>query len=183
MHGTWNRRAFCARTCQMICAGALSAGTVACDESPSEPTAPPSPPLTPLDPPPPIDTAPPPPTSSVVVDIPVVAATAVDRTVSTSIQAASPLATLWGSARVRAVVDGYPYDLLLTRTGADTFTALLGTCTHHGCLVSQVARPVFVCPCHGSRFDHNGDVVNGPANAPLQRYRTQYAGGVLAVEL
>jgi Rieske Fe-S protein len=75
-----------------------------------------------------------------------------------------------------------PWDFLLTRTGDETFTALLATCTHHGCLVSQFASPVFVCPCHGSRFDHNGEVVNGPASAPLRRFPTRYQNGVLTLQ-
>ena len=46
--------------------------------------------------------------------------------------------------------------------------ALAATCTHLGCLV----RPQdggFACPCHGSRFDANGAVSQGPAARPLAR--------------
>jgi len=41
-------------------------------------------------------------------------------------------------------------------------------CTHLGCLVN-VASDGFTCPCHGSRFDLNGNVKRGPAtkNLPL----------------
>ncbi len=35
-------------------------------------------------------------------------------------------------------------------------------CTHLGCIVSK-SKDGFSCPCHGSKFDTNGDVIAGPA--------------------
>lgn len=46
--------------------------------------------------------------------------------------------------------------------------ALAATCTHLGCQVRR-APDGFQCPCHGSRFDAAGDVVQGPAALPLKR--------------
>ena len=44
--------------------------------------------------------------------------------------------------------------------------ALSATCTHLGCVV-QSDQQGFLCPCHGSRYDREGNVQCGPAPRSL----------------
>ncbi len=64
----------------------------------------------------------------------------------------------------------------------DKMAAISITCTHLGCIVG-VAETGFACPCHGSRFDQDGNVTGGPAPKPLPWYElTMAPNGELEVD-
>ena len=48
--------------------------------------------------------------------------------------------------------------------------AISTTCTHLGCIVG-VSDTGFACPCHGSRFDQDGNVTGGPAPKALPWFK------------
>ncbi len=53
--------------------------------------------------------------------------------------------------------------------GTDGFRALSMVCTHLGCITRyQPDKNLIACPCHGSRFAMDGEVVHGPAPRPLR---------------
>lgn len=52
----------------------------------------------------------------------------------------------------------------------DGIYAFEAKCTHLGCTPRwEVSSQRFKCPCHGSQFNIEGDVVGGPAPVPLYR--------------
>jgi glycine/D-amino acid oxidase-like deaminating enzyme/nitrite reductase/ring-hydroxylating ferredoxin subunit len=58
--------------------------------------------------------------------------------------------------------------LAVYRNGNGELSALSPVCTHLGCLVHwNTTEKSWDCPCHGSRFDPHGRVLNGPAVAAL----------------
>jgi len=65
--------------------------------------------------------------------------------------------------------DGDPVGVYRDDDGA--FHAVSAVCTHMGCrVVWNAAERSWDCPCHGSRFDHHGTVVDTPAVDGLERY-------------
>lgn len=60
--------------------------------------------------------------------------------------------------------------------------ALSARCTHGSCKVSwQGGR--FVCPCHQARFGLDGEVLKGPARAPLPAIPVKTEGGQVLLQV
>lgn len=63
------------------------------------------------------------------------------------------------------------------------FSVVSPICTHKGCTV-DVAGELLVCPCHGSVYDRQGNVLEGPAPLPLARYAARVTDqGTLLIDI
>ena len=86
---------------------------------------------------------------------------------------AKPWAATFDSTRVRSTMTKE-----VMKAGATATHHLIGDriarrpeprCTHQGCVLREDdALGTWDCPCHGSRFDADGAVIQGPANTPLK---------------
>jgi len=57
--------------------------------------------------------------------------------------------------------------VVVTQPTAGVFKGFSAICTHAGCTVNKVADGTIDCPCHGSKYNLDGSVANGPATKPL----------------
>ena len=72
--------------------------------------------------------------------------------------------------------------VIVLNSGGGRYTALSPICTHRGCTVERFGAG-FKCPCHGSGYDREGRVTNGPAELPLTSFPTTVAGDRLVINL
>lgn len=69
-----------------------------------------------------------------------------------------------------AVVEADGEKVAAYRSENGEVRSVSATCTHLGCIVSfNTAEKSWDCPCHGSRFDLDGKVINGPAVKDLEQ--------------
>ena len=72
----------------------------------------------------------------------------------------------------------------LARQQDGGFIALSLRCTHLGCSVSwEEKKKRFICPCHSSAFDINGEVLNPPAARALDYYPVLIENGIVKVDI
>ena len=85
-------------------------------------------------------------------------------------------------AAVVAEVDGK--EIAIVRTGGE-FYALQNDCTHAGSPIGEgdiVGDNIIECPGHGSNFNVvTGEVVEGPADEPLETYEVEVVDGMVRV--
>lgn len=73
------------------------------------------------------------------------------------------------------------HNICVVREG-EKMCAISTVCTHLGCIVST-SETGFACPCHGSRYDQDGNVTGGPAPKALPWYKVSLApNGELEVD-
>lgn len=86
-----------------------------------------------------------------------------------------------GQALAFRFPDDSPGLIFLTAPGQ--WQALSTKCSHAGCTVLWQDGQDLLCPCHSSRFDLTGKVLNGPATKPLARYLARQQGEDIVLKL
>jgi Rieske Fe-S protein len=74
---------------------------------------------------------------------------------------------------------------LVIARDARGFYAMTTICTHQKCDIrksGEIRATELECNCHGSKYDANGQVINGPAPKPLEHYKVEVgADGTLSI--
>jgi Rieske Fe-S protein len=83
---------------------------------------------------------------------------------------------------LRLMPDGWDDPVYLLALDGGAFAAVSSICTHRGCTV-DLGGPGLACPCHGSQYDREGQVVRGPASRALERYPVRTSGDELIIEV
>ena len=64
------------------------------------------------------------------------------------------------------------FPICIYKIKEDTYVASLLKCTHRGCELN-VGGGIYSCPCHGSEFSVQGDVLEGPAEDKLKTFKIE----------
>lgn len=74
------------------------------------------------------------------------------------------------------------FPIYLSRLSEDQYTAVWMECSHQGAELSAHGDTLS-CPAHGSEFDKNGNVTQGPAQKPLRKFATRVEGDYILISL
>ena len=73
-------------------------------------------------------------------------------------------------------------DVVVIHRPDGCFCAVWSICTHGACQVEYRATTRDLeCPCHGSRFDEQGRVLQGPATEPLRAFEVARDGDTILI--
>ena len=65
-------------------------------------------------------------------------------------------------------------ELIFIRSSEKEIKVLDSVCTHKHCTVGyDPEKKLVVCPCHGSTFGLDGEVLEGPAEKPLKAFEAE----------
>ena len=104
-------------------------------------------------------------------------------TVDLSLSENSGLLTV-GGALALAANELDSSGMLLYRQSESTVKVYSRNCTHAGCTIGGFSSSgISSCQCHGSMFDTNGNVINGPAAIPLNQYSATISEDIVTITL
>ena len=75
------------------------------------------------------------------------------------------------------------HGMLLYRQNENVVKVYSRNCTHANCTIDAYSSSgVSMCSCHGSTFDLNGNVIDGPAEDPLKKYDATISGDIITIK-
>jgi Rieske Fe-S protein len=77
-------------------------------------------------------------------------------------------------------VEGLQYDMMVAKKADQTYSAVLMRCTHQDWNLTANNKGLF-CGLHGSSFDVDGHVTNGPATEALQTFKVEQKENYLLI--
>ena len=102
-------------------------------------------------------------------------------TVDLSLSENSALLTVGGTLAL-AANDLDSSGMLMYRQSETTVKVYSRNCTHASCTIGGFSSSgISACQCHGSMFDTNGNVVNGPAATPLNQYSATISENIITI--
>jgi cytochrome b6-f complex iron-sulfur subunit len=73
-------------------------------------------------------------------------------------------------------------NIIIARTLSNDFIAVSSICTHQQVTLDfEANNNRFYCSGHGSTFNLNGTVINGPASSSLKQFKTAISGSSLRI--
>ena len=104
-------------------------------------------------------------------------------TVDLSLSEYNALLTVGGTLAL-AANDLDSSGMLMYRQSETTVKVYSRNCTHASCTIGGFSSSgISSCQCHGSMFDTNGNVVNGPAAIPLNQYSGTISEDIVTITL
>lgn len=86
-----------------------------------------------------------------------------------------------GGDGIKFDYDDVPGEVIQLKDGS--YAAYSLVCTHLGCIIKWEANnQVFHCPCHGGKFNPEGQVTAGPPPSPLKKFKIAIEGNEIFVE-
>lgn len=73
--------------------------------------------------------------------------------------------------------------IAIRNPGGEGIIAVTSFCTHQGCSVEWNGADGFACPCHGSKFNPDGSVAQGPAAEALKAFEAKIEADLVLVKI
>lgn len=66
------------------------------------------------------------------------------------------------------------HDKIIIIKKSSSIKVFSAKCSHLSCIIKNTEENEFVCPCHGSKYNMNGEAIRGPSQKPLSQLRFKH---------